>query len=283
MAADNSPDDLNALADEQVTELFGWPVRLLDKIRELRELAYNENIGIEEWRHRDASLRADGPKEYPREKMKAASDAALDAWVSTPASEKETGGQRMLRLAERLGSALEGAPDDDGLREQLGRIDDMLNAERLRGVKARLQDERDLVTRWLAVSAGLDEETGLPWDYLARYRWLPDSVLGKVPAFLELARRQALAEVPKETERLARQLRPDAKPDPMAISELNQHTLTMFPRRIIEAASCGDSDAAAIAGQMLTLWQAPETQRFLLRETAQGWPENLRLPGPLPH
>lgn len=130
--------------------------------------------------HQDTALRADGLRQRPLKEMKAARDAALDAWISTPASEKETIGQRMLRPAERLGAALEGRPDDDELREQLGRIDDLPHIERLRGVKARLQEERDLLVRWLA-SAGLDEETGLPWDYLAGYRWLPDPVLGKVP------------------------------------------------------------------------------------------------------
>lgn len=163
MAADNGSYDLDALADEQVTELFGWPVRLLDEIRELHDRAYSEGIGIEEWRQRDASLRADGPKcTRPREEMKGAQDAAPDAWVSAPADEKETTGQRMLRLAERLGAALEGAPDDEGLREQLRRIDGMLTIERHQGVKARLREHRQLVAEWLAGSAHLDEQTSLP-------------------------------------------------------------------------------------------------------------------------
>jgi hypothetical protein len=282
VAADHGSYDLAALADEQFTELFGWPVHLLDEIRQLRERAYHHDMGIEEWRQRDASLRVGAPERFPREEMKAVQDAALDAWVSARVDDEQATGQRMWHLAERLGAALECAPDDDGLREQLSRIDTMLATERHQGVKARLGEERDLVAEWLAASARLDEQTGLPWDYLARYRRLADPVLGNVPAYLELARRRALAEAPGETARLARQVRPDAKPDPLAVSELNQHALTHFPRRIMEAASRGDSAAAAISHQMQELWQAPETQRFLLRETAQGWPEALREPDVAP-
>ena len=47
---------------------------------------------------------------------------------------------------------------------------------------------------------------------------------------------------------------------------------------ILAAASRGDQDAAAVAEQVLQLWEAPETQRFLLRETARGWPESLQQP-----
>jgi hypothetical protein len=53
---------------------------------------------------------------------------------------------------------------------------------------------------------------------------------------------------------------------------------TWFPRCVVEAAGRGDQDADAVAEQVLRLWQAPETQRFLLRQTARGWPENLHMP-----
>jgi hypothetical protein len=136
-----------------------------------------------------------------------------------------------------------------------------------------------LIVWWLADSAGLDWETGLPWDYLARYRRVPDPVLGLVPALINLARARALAEAPEETAQLARRLCPDAKPDPFGEAEFSQHALIWFPRRVIEAARRGDEDAAAVAEQLLRLWEAPEAQRFLLRETARGWPEHLREPG----
>jgi hypothetical protein len=54
-----------ALAHEEVTELFGWPVALLEEIRELRGLAERGEIWIDEWRRRDAALRAVGPEESP--------------------------------------------------------------------------------------------------------------------------------------------------------------------------------------------------------------------------
>lgn len=124
----------------------------------------------------------------------------------------------MLRLAHRLGAALNGAPDDEELRGELVRIDDMLRIETHRGVRTRLQKDRELITRRLAFSARLDDVTGLPWEYLARYRWLPDRVLGQVPAFLGVAHRRALAEAPDEIASLARQLRPDAMEFPVATS-----------------------------------------------------------------
>lgn len=280
MTADKCPEDLKALGGDEVSELFGWPVSLLDEIRELRDLAEQGGIWIDEWRRRDALLRASGPGQSPREQIEATRAAALEAWRDKPAGEDDTG-DRMLRLAERLRAALHGAPDDESLREQLGRIDDILSTEHQRGLKARFQEKRERVTRWLLSSAQIDDVTGLPWDYLGRYRQLPDPLLRTVPAYAGVARRRALAEAPDEVARLARQLRPEAMEFPAA-EEVDQLALTRFPSLVIKAAAEGDKDAAALSSQVLQLWQAPETQRFLLRETARGWPENLRQPDPLP-
>ncbi|HEY5990122.1 MAG TPA: hypothetical protein VIV12_27605 [Streptosporangiaceae bacterium] len=115
--ADNDPDDLNALADEQVTELFGWPVRLLDQLMELHHLGDRGEIRIDEWRRRDALLRAAGPGQSPREQMEAIREAALEVWVDAPADDEETR-KKMFLLAERLGAALHGAPSDQVLRGQ---------------------------------------------------------------------------------------------------------------------------------------------------------------------
>jgi hypothetical protein len=279
MTADKGPDDLNALAADEVSQLFGWPVSLLDEIRELRDLAEQGEIWIDEWRRRDALLRASGPGQSPREQIEATRAAALEAGYDRLVGEDDTG-DRMLRLAERLGAAMQGAPDDEALREQLERIDDILGTEPHRGLKARFQEKRERVTRWLLSSTQIDDLTGLSWDYLGRYRWLPDPLFGKVPAYAGVARRRALAEAPDEVAHLAKQLRPDAMKFP-AVDELDQLALTRFPSLIIEAAAKGNTDAAAVSSQVLQLWQAPETQRLLLRETARGWPENLRQPDPL--
>jgi hypothetical protein len=115
VVADNDPDDLNALADEQVTELFGWPVRLLDQLMEIHDLGDRGEIRIDEWRRRDALLRAAGPRQSPRDQMEAVREAALEAWVDAPASDEETR-RKMFLLAERLGAALHGAPSAQGLR-----------------------------------------------------------------------------------------------------------------------------------------------------------------------
>jgi hypothetical protein len=274
MAADHITPDVGLLSGDDVTELFGWPVGLLDRIVELHDRAYRFEIEIGEWRLREAELRAAGPARSPTGQIETARCASLKAWLDMPAGTDDAMG-RILRLTRRLEAALHGAPDDANLRAQLRQIDEMLRSERHRGIEARLREERNLVAWWLASSARLDYITGLPWDYLARYRWLPDPVLGMVPAFLQVARWRALTEAPGEMVDLARQLQPEAMRYP-ASEELSQLALTRFPSRIIEAAGSGDQDAAALAGQVLRLWQSDETQRFLLRETARRWPENLR-------
>ena len=244
MTADKCPGDLNVLGSDEVSELFGWPVSLLDEIRELSDLAEQGEIWIDEWRRRDALLRASGPGQSPREQVEATRSAALEAWYGRPLSEDDAG-DRMLRLAKRLWAALQGAPDDEALREQLERIDDILSPKQQRGLKAQFQERRERVARWLLSSAQIDDVTGLPWDYLGRYRRLSDPLLGAVPAYAGVARRRALAEAPDEVARLARQLRPEGMEFP-AVDELDQLALTRFPSLVIEAAAKGDTDAADI-------------------------------------
>lgn len=274
MAMGDDPEGLEALAADDVTELFGWPVILLDTIREVREAAVRGEIDIHDWRCRDRELRTAGPAQFPGDQLEAAHDAAVAAWLDLD----DDAADRMRRLMGRLAAARFGAPDDDQLRRELTEIDERIRTERDPGVKRPLQKRRERIARWLLASGGLDEETGLPWDYLAAYRWIPDPVLGRVPALIGIARKRALAQAPGEIADLARRLRPDAKPDPLEIGELSQHALTSFPRSIIAAADKGDQDAAAVVEQVRQLWEAPQTQRFLLRETARGWPESLREP-----
>ena len=271
----DDPEALEALAADDVTELFGWPVSLLDAISEVSKLAHSGEIDIRDWRRRDRELRAAGPAQSPRDQLKAAHDAAFNAWLDMD----DDAADRMRRLISRLAAARLGAPDDDQLRRELAEIDERIRTERDPRVKRPLQAKRERIAGWLLASGGLDEETGLPWDYLAAYRWIPDPVLGRVPALIGVARKRALAQAPEEIAGLARRLRPDAKPDSLEIGELSQHALTSFPSSIIAAASRGDQDATAVAEQVLQLWEAPETQRFLLRVTARGWPENLQQPG----
>lgn len=274
MAMRDDPAGVEAFAADDVTELFGWPVSLLDAIREVSQAAHRGEIDIHDWRCRDRELRAAGPAQFPGDQLKAAHDAAVNAWLDLD----DDAEYRMRCLIRRLAAARFSAPDDDQLRRELAEIDERIRTERDPGVKRPLQNKRERITEWLLASGGLDEETGLPWDYLAAHRWIPDPVLGRVPALIGVARKRALAQAPDEIAGLARRLRPDAKPDHLEIGELNQHALTMFPRSILAAASRGDQDAAAVAEQVLQLWEAPQTQRFLLRETARGWPESLQQP-----
>jgi len=275
MPNDISPPDLDVLARDDVSELFGWPVSLLDQILDVESLAGDRVIWIDEWRRRDAELRATGPKRFPRQQAEDVWQASLEAWLDSFSRGEEADG-RMRRLAGRLGAALYGPPDATALRERLRRIDDHLAEERDRRLRAESQQHRDLVAQWLAAPGPLDDVTGLPWDLLARYRWRPDPVLGQVPTPLNAARQWALAEAPPETLRLARQFRPDGL-DGLAAAggDLEQLALTTFPRRIVETAERGTRQAK-LAEQVLRLWHAPATRRFLLRETASGWPKHLR-------
>jgi hypothetical protein len=263
--------DLDTLSDDNITELFGWSVRLLDDIRALQELADTGQLGIEEWRQRDAELRDCGPSRFPRDQAETVHKAAVQAWIDagSRANDKR---RRMQQLATRLRALLYPAPDDQALRDQLARYDELLSAERDRNVRERLRIRQRLLAHWLVAGDAYDRVTGLPWEYLLRYRWLPDPLLGRVPAYLGVARTAALAEAPEETARLARHLRPDGRSGFSAITdELDQEALTTFPRRILEAAA-SNRDYQDLAAQIRRLWQAPAMQTFLLHETSRSWP-----------
>ncbi len=58
----DGPERLEALAADDVTELFGWPVSLLDAITEVSQAAVRGEIGIHDWRRRDKELRAPAPR-----------------------------------------------------------------------------------------------------------------------------------------------------------------------------------------------------------------------------
>src|ERR1700722_8164594 len=109
---------LDTLSDGKITELFGWPVPLLDDIRALQELVDAGQLGIEEWRQRDAELRASGPSRFPRDQAAAAHKAAVQAWIDAGprANDKR---RRMQLLATRLRALLYPAPDDQAPRGQL--------------------------------------------------------------------------------------------------------------------------------------------------------------------
>lgn len=171
MTLTNVNSDLEALADDQVTELFGWPVRLLDDIRALQELADSGQLDIAEWRNQDAGLRAGGPAYFPRLQVEAAYRAAVQAWIDAGPRANEQ--RRLMQLlSSRLRAILYPAPDDQALRDQLDRYDGLLSAERDRNVRERLRIRQRLLAHWLVAGDAYDRVTGLPWEYLLRYRWL---------------------------------------------------------------------------------------------------------------
>ena len=144
-----TPADLVVLAGDEVSELFRWPVSLLDQILEVEGLAGKRVIWIDEWRRRDAELRAAGPKRFPREQADDVWQASLEAWLDSFTCGEEADG-RMRRLADRLGAALHGPPDATALRERLRRIDDHLAEERDGRLRAESEQHRDLIAQWLA-------------------------------------------------------------------------------------------------------------------------------------
>jgi hypothetical protein len=269
------PDDLDALAADEVSELFGWPVGLLDQLTAIQNAAHRGEITIHEWRQQDAELRTAGPVQFPRDQIDATCHAAQAAWLD---HDDDATGERMRRLCHRLRAATNTAPDDDELQQRLIRLDQRIAEERMPALVDAFRETRTRICRWLVTSGSIDEQSGLPWDYLARYRWQQDPVLGQVPVFVNVARQQALTEASEEIIRSAQQICPEGRAYFAPVAELEQLALTRFPARILEAANSGDPDAIALADQTRLLWQSAEAQRFLLRETARGWPRELREP-----
>jgi hypothetical protein len=152
---------LDVLAADDVSELFRWPVDLLDQILEVEDLARERVIWIDEWRRRDAQLRAAGPKSFPRHEAEAARQAALEVWLDSFTCGEEADG-RMRRLAGRLGAALHGPPDDTALRDRLRRIEGHLAEERDRRLRAESEEHRDLVAQWLTAPAPHDGPAARP-------------------------------------------------------------------------------------------------------------------------
>jgi hypothetical protein len=164
-----SADGLMALASDDASDLFGWPVSLLDQMLHVEGLAADGAIWIDEWRRLDAELRAAGPKRFSRRQAEATRQAALEAWLDSFTSGEEADG-RMRRLAGRLGAALHGPPDATELRKRLARIDQHLAEERDAALRAQSRKHRDLVARWLDTSARPGGGTGQPPDLARRVR-----------------------------------------------------------------------------------------------------------------
>jgi hypothetical protein len=148
-----SEADLSVLASDEASELFGWPISLLDQILHVERLAGEGVIWISEWRRMDAELRAAGPKRFPRWQAEATREAALEAWLDSLNIGEEPD-IRMRHLVSRLGAALHGAPDAAELRKRLERIDRHLAEERDSRLRAESEKHRDLIAQWLASPAG---------------------------------------------------------------------------------------------------------------------------------
>jgi len=145
------------MAGDEVSELFGWPVSVLDQLADLRDRAYDGQVFITDWRRREAELRASGPARPDTAAIEAARQAAEAAWIESLAGDEQTQ-SRLLRLSTRLGVALRGAPSDDGLRERLAGLEATLSDAPGDGdpQTARLRESRDLLASWLDPAARAD-------------------------------------------------------------------------------------------------------------------------------
>ncbi|MGH3159221.1 MAG: hypothetical protein ACRDNF_21970 [Streptosporangiaceae bacterium] len=168
-----TPDDLDALAGDEVSELFGWPVGLLDQLTGIQNAAHRDEITIHEWRRQDAELRATGPARFPIDQRDATCQAAEEAWLDHDG--EDAAGKRMRRLFYRLRAVSDAATDDDELRQRLTRLDERIAEERMPALVDQLRKIRARACRWLVTSGSIDEQSGLPWDYLAFPRDLVSS------------------------------------------------------------------------------------------------------------
>src|SRR2546423_1028427 len=89
-------------------ELWGWPVEVLDRLRELSVQAWAGEISLEQWREQDAAERAGKPV-VDREEI---SQLRIE-WIEEPPEDVPDDVQDVLMT--RLAALIQTAPSDDEL------------------------------------------------------------------------------------------------------------------------------------------------------------------------
>jgi hypothetical protein len=250
-------------------ELWGWPVELLDRLRELRVRATNGSLSLDEWREQDASLRAGHPAVDMQEVLQFQDDFIVNTWLK---DKNELNDQ----LLDRLGSLTGAPPSDEELWEELKSAQEALTAPRKQDSRmVRVyQAQRDRIIGWLTrPGGGIDPVTGLAWSQIERYRIVNDPVLGPVPQYIHSARQHGLRDASPEDQDRAELIRATIEPRHFAaiLGDLNQHQLTWLPK-LLAAEAERDETMRPLLADLLRVWSDPRTQQILVQETSREWP-----------
>lgn len=259
--------------------LFGWPVKTLDALAALRDRATDRKITVDEWRQEAADLRREAPAPPDGHEVAAAQAASREAWwAEFERDELDGPGSRLLK---RLGE-LEGPPSDDDLWRDLAdyRARSRTAPQDHRQTwAARADSAAMMVTR---DGATHDLTSGLPWTLLGRYRWVDFQRAGLVPAPLGLARERAEQDVDAgaagdDVVRERRRLltgRSERERHSMAAAsaEMQLHFLTGLASALVEEAGSQSKARRQLAKEFDAVWSSEAMTRFLLEQTASGWP-----------
>jgi hypothetical protein len=249
-------------------ELWGWPVEVLDRLRELPVQAWDGEISLEQWREEDAAARVGRPVVDRDEISK-----LRITWIEDPPEDVPDDVQQVVTT--RLAALIQPAPSDDELWGQLERFTEMMNDPDMRrtDVAGKLRSRRFRVESWLTrAESGVDMQSGLPWSLIAQYRVVDEPGVGPVPQHVDAARRLALSGAPEQDRKRAHLLVGERERKIADVAaDMNQHILTWLPRTLRDAA-VQDAELGPVLADQLAIWTDPRVQRLLMAETAGGWP-----------
>lgn len=253
-------------------ELWGWPVAVLDHLRELRRQAWGGEISLEEWRERDAASRAGLPG-LDLDQIKQFQDRWIEEWVRTITGDRDEDSSD--QLMRRLTALLDPAPTDEQLWDELAEACRALaDPKHERRLEEAYRRKRARIAEWLTrPGSGIDRVTGLPWVQVMRYRIVDDPGVGPVPQYVELSRNRAEDNAAVEDRQRAEMVRETADWRRLAVpmAKLHAHQMTWLPRLLCDAAE-DDADLQPLLADLRRIWTNPAVQRLLLDETARGWP-----------
>jgi hypothetical protein len=257
----------------EADELWGWPVEVLDRLRELREHAWQGRISLPQWRTRDAAERVGRPTVDDQEVDQFRREC-VDIWVSQVQTSVSV--DIFSRLAGRLTALLHGAPSDEDLSHELAAIGEALADPRCdRLSRGTCWRNCHRIVEWLTRRGSeIDPQTGLPWSYIRQYRFVVDPHLGTVTQYVDDARRLAEWNASPDQRARAKMLREHS-------DQTRPRALTAEPRRnhlsrlteLLGSASDDEPEMRTLYEDLVRIWNHPGVQRLLVEETLRGWPD----------
>jgi hypothetical protein len=250
------------------SELWGWPVEVLDRLLDLRQRARRGAVSIEDWRREDAAARTATPAVDVTQVRELQHEVLVgpDAGISDEARDQ---------LVGRLTVLMHPAPSDAELWDELAdgaeTQGDSPFDRRLREIHKR---HRERVVTWLTrPGSGIDPMSGLSWSRIARFRVVQSPELGPVPQYVHTARRLAEEDADELERQRAGWVCDPGGPSQLtaAVAELQQSQLTWLPD-LLRGAADSQEQLRPLADQLRQIWMDPRTQRVLMQETAAGWP-----------